>query len=520
MQQPLDPKSRRPRSFTALSRAAPAAPLAPGLLALALLAGCEGPRPNAGPPRPFEGQSLTLRCPDPAFADAIAPAVRAWEARGGAKVALRREAMAPGDDSDLAVIPAGGLGAWAEAGELAPVPGELSRADNPFQWFTLLPAYAERLVEWGGQALAVPLTGEGRVVAYRADRFADPGARAEYEKRFGRGLAAPATWAEFADAAAFFARRDKEPSLPPLPADPDRLFDLFCRVAASSDRRALGDQDVARQGGRDALAFQFSVTGDDPGRKPGEPRLTAFGFRHAAEWLRRLRESGALPAPAPGAPDDPAAALARGRAVMAVLSLDQLARLPREGGEVPARFALAPVPGAREFFDAAAGKPATAPAGSPNYVPYFCGARLGVVRARCPNPAAAFDLLADLGGPARSAEYVATPGLGAGPTRSPHIDRDRLALWLGYGLDAARTQALQDAMRHFVGVSVKNPALELRGPDRAELVRAAAAPLREIGAGLKPAEALERADAAWRAAGAKVPRDVLVRWRQRAAGLR
>jgi ABC-type glycerol-3-phosphate transport system substrate-binding protein len=520
MQQPLNPKSRRPLRFTVLSRTAPVALPTVGLLAVALLAGCEGPRPNSGPPRPHEGQALTLRCADPAFADAITPAVRAWEVRAGAKVALRREAMAPGDDSDLAVIPAGGLGAWAEAGELAPVPEDLRRADNTFQWFTLLPAYAERLVEWGGQPLAVPLTGDGRVVAYRADRFADAGARAEYQKRFGRALAAPATWAEFADAAALFAARDRRPSLPPLPAAPDPFFDLFCRVAASSDRRALGDLDVARQAGRDALAFQFAVTSDDPARKPGEPRLTAFGFRHAAEWLRHLRESGALPAPAPGAPDDPAAALAAGRAVMAVLALDQLARLPREKGEVPARFALAPVPGAREFFDAAAGKPATAPAGNPNYVPYFSGARLGVVRARCASPKAAFDLLADLGGPARSAEYVATPGLGAGPTRSPHIDRDRLALWLGYGLDPARTQSLQDAMRHFVGASVKNPALELRGPDRGELVKAAAGPLRQIGAGLTPAQAIERAGAAWRALDAKVPHDILVRWRQRAAGLR
>jgi ABC-type glycerol-3-phosphate transport system substrate-binding protein len=514
MQQPLLPIPRDPQRLAARERAARlVAPLA----LFAALVGCDDARPNAGPPRPHEGQSLTLRCPDPAFADAITPAVRAWEVRSGAKVALRREAMAPGDDSDLAVIPSGALGEWAEAGQLARVPDELKRGDNPFQWFSLLPVYGERLVEWGGQTLAVPLTGDGSVVVYRADRFAEASAAGEYRARSGHAPAAPATWAEFAGLAEFFARRDKRPSLPPLPADPGRLFDLFCRVAAPADRRAMADLDVARQaaGNRDALAFQFSVV-------TGEPRLKAFGFRKAAEWLQRLRAAGALPAEAPGAPDDPAAALADGRAVLAVLSLDQLARLPREKGEVPARFGIAGLPGADEYFDPVAGKPASTPPGHANFIPYFAGGRLGVVRSRCASPKAAFDLLADLGGPARAAEFVATPGLGAGPTRSPHLDRDRLVLWLGYGFDEPRSQALQEAMRHYVNTSAKNPTLGLRGPDRAELVKAAAGPLRKIGTGAKPlgaADALDQVEAAWRALDAKVPREKLLLWRQRAAGV-
>jgi ABC-type glycerol-3-phosphate transport system substrate-binding protein len=514
MQQPLLPIPRDRQRLTASERAARLAAL---LALLAAAGGCEAARPNPAPPRPHEGLSLTLRCPDPAFADAIAPAVRAWEVRSGAKVALRREAAAPGDDSDLAVVRAGELGEWAEAGQLAPVPDELKRSDNPFQWFALLPAYGERLVEWGGQTLAVPLTGEGSVVVYRADRLADVSAAAEYHKRFGRAPAAPATWAEFADLAAFFAERDKKPSLPPLPADPDRLFDLFCRVAAPADRRAMGDLDVSRQAprDRDALAFQFSVA-------TGEPRLKAFGFQKAAEWLQRLRGAGALPPDAPGGADDPAAALAEGRAVLAVLSLDQLARLPREKGEVPARFAVAALPGAGEYFDPVAGKPAAAPPGNPNFVPYFSGGRLGVVRSRCASPKAAFDLLADLGSPARGAEFVATPGLGAGPTRSAHLDRDRIVLWLAYGFDEPRSRALQEAMRHYVGVSVKNPTTALRGPDRAELAKAAAGPLRRIGTGAKPlgaAGALDQADAAWRSLDAKTPREKLLLWRQRAAGV-
>src|SRR5439155_14029524 len=190
--------------------------------------------------------------------------------------------------------------------------------------------------------------------------------------------------------------------------------------------------------------------------------------------------AGALPAP--GGTDDPVAALAEGRAVLAGLSLDQLARLPRENGAVPARFGLAPVPGTRKVRG-------TNPAAElpPNFVPHFSGGRLGVVRTRCPHQEAAFDLLADLGGPARGAELIATPGLGAGPTRVAHVDRERLLLWLGYGFDEERTKALQDAMRRYVEQAVKNPTFGLRGPDRADLIKAAAPAVRELGTGGVPA---------------------------------
>jgi ABC-type glycerol-3-phosphate transport system substrate-binding protein len=517
MQQTLHPIPHNRQGFSVLTRIVPRLCLTIGLLLVPLL-GCGDTAPPPEPRR-HEGLKLTLRCPDAAFADAVAPMVKSWEARTGAEVAIRREAMAPADDSDVGVIPVGGLGAWGEGGLLAPVPDELKRSDNPFQWFGLLPVYGERLVEWGGQTLAVPLTGDGFVLVYRSNLFSDPTAKAEYEKRFKAPLAAPATWEKFADAAAFFAERDKKPSLPPLPADPGRFFDLYCRVASSYDRRALNDSDAtAKTGlGREALAFQFSVA-------TGKPRLGAFGFRKAGEWLQRLQAAGAIPALPPGGSDDPVAALAESRAVMAVLSLDQLARLPRDkSGVVLPHFAVAAVPGARTFFSAEANAPITISDDSPsaNYVPYYSGGRLGVVRSQCKNAKAAFELLAELGGPARGAEFVATRGLGAGPTRTAHLDRDRMLLWLDYGFDAGRSAALQDAMRSYANQSVKNPTLGLRGPDRDPLV-AATAPLRQIGTGPKPpgaADAITQTEAAWQALDAKEKPEVLIRWRQRALGL-
>lgn len=499
MQQSLLPIHGSGRRFHALTIIAL-------LTATALHAGCcpdAPPPPAVRAPKPHDGVTLTLSCPDAAFAQAIEPMVRSWEARTGAVVNLSRDPMKPDDATDLAVIPVGALGAWAEPGQLAPLPPRLRN-----QVSELLPPYAERLAAWGDQTQAVPLTGDGVVLAYRADRFADPATGEAFQARAKRPLAPPATWDQFAAVAAFFAERDKKPSLPPLPADPARLFDLVSRVAASSDRAALSDKDLAeRVKDEDLLAFHFSV-------KTGKPRLQSPGFAAAAQWLNTLASTGCLP---PGASDDPVAALAEGRAVLAVLSLDQLAKLPRENGAVPPRFGIAVLPGARWGTDAGA-RPKDEKE-TVNYVPYFAGGRLGVVRTRCPRPEAAFDLLAEIGGPARSAELISTPGLGAGPLRPADLGPDLFPLWLGYGFDAARSRALQDALRYYLADTVKNPAFGLRGPDRDALALTAGEVFRKLGTGAKPGAVLDEAQLAWGSLDAKVDPATQLRWRKRAAGV-
>src|SRR5437764_12607852 len=90
----------------------------------ALFLGC-GPS-NTGLPgkeaKPFAGAALRVSCPDREFAAAIAPLARAWAGRTGAGVEVVPDPMAPGDAADIGVIPLPDLGAWAERGELVPVP--------------------------------------------------------------------------------------------------------------------------------------------------------------------------------------------------------------------------------------------------------------------------------------------------------------------------------------------------------------------------------------------------------------
>ena len=154
----------------------------------------------------------------------------------------------------------------------------------------------------------------------------------------------------------------------------------------------------------------------------------------------------------------------------------------------------------------------------PNYVPYHSGGRVGVVRMRCQSQDAAFDLLAELGGPTRSLEIVGTPGLGAGPFRVSHLERERLPIWYGYGFDADRTRLLQDALQLYVRTEVKAPALGLRGPDHEALSAAAAAELGKLASGAKPGDVLKQLTDAWKQIDAKTPLETRLRWRKMAAG--
>ena len=156
-----------------------------------------------------------------------------------------------------------------------------------------------------------------------------------------------------------------------------------------------------------------------------------------------------------GKKSDPVAALNDG-ALLGVLTLADLARLPRENGMVPARFGIAAPPGTKQCYDP--GKKMISLT-APNYIPYFADGRSWrCSQLRCAKPDAAFDLLAELGGPARSLEIVATPGLGAGPFRMAHLETDRLPIWYGYGLDAKQTKHLQTAMQQYVCQDVTTPA--------------------------------------------------------------
>ena len=491
----------------------PAAAAAGLAAALGFSAGCGPPTPPtamSGPRQPLAGVTLTVACGDPAFARRLSDRSAGWAGKTGATVKVEPKPPADVPGADVVVVRPAELGAWAARGELAAVPPEVRAADHPLQWGRIAVVYRNNLAGWAGESLAVPVAGDGYALVYRADRFADDGRRKAFAAAFGgRALEPPATWEDLADVAQFFAEADGKPSLAPLPADPHRLAAQFQQIAACYDRRALIDSDL-KDLGADAID-----TGTSFHVQAGvwQSRLTTPGFAAAAGWFARTK-----PYRPPGTSDDPVAAL-DGPATVALLSLAEIGRLPKEGGQVAKRFKVAPLPGTRTYFDAAGKSHPAARQG--NYVPFLgSGGWVAGVRKVSPNAAAAADLLADLAGPAGSLAAVSSSGAGVGPFRVEHVAPERRDVWLGYGFDADGTQALFAAMQRYLGANVTNPALALRTPDQAAVMAVLDAEVRKVAAGeSSPEAAMGRADAAWKKLDAARPAEELIRWRRNAVGL-
>lgn len=480
-------------------------------LALAGWIGCSG---SAGPvvaPKPrqaFAGVVLKIGCADAAAAREIVRRTTAWCNKTGARVEV-----APVAECEVAVISPAELGVWMARKDALPVPDEMRNSAHAVQWSRCLAVWSDRLASWGGTPHGIPIAGDGYVLAYNADKFV------EGSKRFKRPIAPPATWEDFAELAELFAK-DGTPSLPALPADPDRALREFQFVAACYDRPALTGTDFTAQmqvaDKKDAstaamLSFYHDIA-------TGEPRLNLPAFLEAAKWWKRTAACRAKVGS-----DSAIASVAKGQAVMGVVSLAELGQLAKADGAAPAAIGLAPLPGTKVWYDAkGSAKPPADKVRGVNFVPYFgTGGWIGVVRPTCTNPEAAFELLAEVSSLDRSTELLSDPTLGFGPFRVEHLDQARESVWQRYGFDAGRSQQLAQAIRLHTGSGLANPAVGLRGVDRTELLGILAGELAKVASGTtSPEDALKAADAAWRAADAKRPAEELKLERRQAAGLR
>lgn len=467
--------------------------------------GCpSGPTP---PPPPVAGPArirLSVACTDPVYAARLGQQAKAWAGRTGVIVTVVADPAA----ADILVIPPGRLGATLTTPGLAclPLPAAFKAADHPLLRGRIAEAYRDTLVNWAGEVVGLPLLADGAALVYRADRFAAEADRAGFARRTGRPLQPPRTYEDALDVAAYFRAADGRPSLPPLPAAPGELSTLFLRVAACYDRPAATevvarDAPPAPASALDLLADPFT----------GEPRFGKPGFLAAARWLA----ASAAYRPKPGAAPD------AGGAVLEFLELRDLGQLPLDPatGGVAARFAVAPLPGTRNYFDAD-GKPVAA-AGGGNSVPFLGTHTLvGVVRQSCAEPQAAWDFLADAAAAPGSAAALSDPATGGGPFRREHVDEANERLWLGYKFDAEQSRRLAQAMRGFLALNVANPATITRLPDADARQAALEATLRRLGTGeVAPEAAMAEATAAWKALDAKVPPADLARHRRNAVGL-
>ena len=486
------------------------------------LTGCPSGTPPTAPSvstKPFASVKLVVACSDPHFVRQLTDRSSSWAGKTGASVRIesgRVESKAPQDvpQADLIVVHANELGGLAVKAELVAVPAPLKANNHPLQRARIVEIYRDTLPAWGSDVQGLPLFGDGFLVVYRADRFAEEKHRAGFNKKYSRPLDAPTTWEDIAEIATYFAEADGKPSLPPVPNQPGRLLTQFHQIAACYDRKARSESNTNQKqddGSAQTPAFQFQSG-------TWQPRIDSPSFKAAAGWLNQTHT---LRMPSkPGEVDNPVAAIDTGSAVIAVLTLAEVAQLPKDPatGAVSSRFQIAAMPGTRTYFNAA-GKPEKT-VGTGNYIPYL-GSRtlIGAVRQASPNQDAAWDLLADLASPTTSITMLNDPVTGSGPFRREHVDQGRDP-WLVYNFDPIRHQRFADAMRSYVALNVSNPTVVVRTPDQAALMAALEANVRRTAMGQQPpAEAMQQAANEWKALDAKQNPEELVKWRRNSVGL-
>jgi len=459
-------------------------PILFGLSTLALLTGASCiERPTTidpAPDQPFQGITLNLAASNPDDRAMLHQLSRGWASRTGAKVQISPDPW--NGSADIGLLSQAEMPRWAEANQLAEVPLELKRPTNPYRWGDLNPIESIRLTTWGKGTYALPVIGEGMVLVYRTDAF--------------EGRSAPATWEEMLES----ANKLGPNSLPPLSADPERLSAEFFTAAACYDRLAVGR--IGNTISDDFFAFQF-----DPAT--GAPRLDKPAFRHVAELFRNMQRFR-------GSATDIATAFRSGEAKLGILSLKELGQL---GPETTDQLSVAPLPGSRVTFDAK-DRPQPTDQGSINRVPYLgWGGRVGVVSATCSSPEAAWDLLAELGMPERTAlDLIASPKLGAGPYRTSHLDHRARPRWFAYGLSATETERLTAALRDNLGPTVQNYRVRLRTPNQHELQAILDAELRSILKSEQPANTTRLNDR-WKTAIEKLPPEEWKRVLRKSMGL-
>ena len=70
---------------------------------------------------------------------------------------------------------------------------------------SLIPAYRERILAWGGKIYGMPYDGDAHMVYYRRDLLTDAKYRSDFKAKYGYDLPAPPqTWQQYYDVAKFF----------------------------------------------------------------------------------------------------------------------------------------------------------------------------------------------------------------------------------------------------------------------------------------------------------------------------
>ena len=375
---------------------------------------------------------------------------------------------------DVLIIPSGWLADFAPF--LAPVPDRLLTGDAVAD---IHPTYRDALMRWDGRWLAMTIDGDLHIGAYRTDLFADRGHRAAFERRHGRPLAPPRTWAEYRDIAAFFHGR-RQPGGPALAGTAEAFADGGQRIWFLASRAAAYATPPGRRG---TMFF------DPEGMAPSID---------SPAWVRALTEYHDTLAFTP--PDarqmdsyGVRTAFVDGRVAMNIDWTDTgVLAADRSRSAVAGRTGSFMLPGSRDAWDP--DRRTWRRFAAPRRVPFLAfGGWVAAVPAASPVGDLAWDFIAWLSSPAQSARDVADGTSGINVYRLSHLENP--GLWgdvFRQGDASAYLQVIRDSLDHHM------VARDLRIPG----VRAYQAALdrgigRVLAGGATPAVALAAVAVQW-----------------------
>jgi multiple sugar transport system substrate-binding protein len=443
--------------------------------------------------RPFEGTVVRVACPDDSTEKVVARYGARWSSEQGARLETVRYDPAAGPEkgpkADLWLMTPAAMPARANADQLYPVPEGVTAPGASYRWDDLLPLYRYKLLVWDRKVYALPILGDATLCFYREDLFDDQQQQAGFKKKFGRELAAPETWEQFAQIAEYFHGQKRPgidapcPSLPPLPENDMDLDRQFYLVAAPFVRLAVREEDRKPPPDVELFSFNYDL-------ETGAVRIDTPGFVHALRVLQRLQAYRP-----PGTAPEPAMSFQKGEAVLCLAGPAWIPRF-QENRNLRGKFGLCQVPGSLQVFNYRTGTPQAVAGG--NRPPYLgSGGVIAVVPKTNPQPAAAFALAADLGNPKTSRDVVIEPAWGGGVFRLEHLGR---LGWQAFDLDNKKTERLLETLHETaVHAQVKDPVICLRTPDERSHREALDAEIRAaLTSGKDAADTLRAAADRWR----------------------
>jgi multiple sugar transport system substrate-binding protein len=279
----------------------------------------------------------------------------------------------------------------------------------------LIPAYRDRILQWGGKTYAAPYDGDSHMIYYRADLLNNAEHQAAFKAQFGYDMPAPPkTWKQYLDIATYFNGKT---------VDGQTIYGAGTafKPKAQSYWTYLG------------VAAPYAKAPDDPGYffdpDTMEPRINNPGFVEALDLYVALSKVGP--------PDvtnwdvgDIRNNFPAGKVVLGIdwgdvgpLAADA------KSSVVTDKWGSAMEPGVDKYYDAKQKQWVE----KYNQAPFLAfGGWVQSVSKTAKNPECALDFISFMGSQNMSANLVVTPGSGV----NPHYfsDGNNTAPWLALGM--------------------------------------------------------------------------------------